>query len=158
MHLDSDIVLHRRLHWGDVFANDDGGRSRPRLERESWARVGEAAEGTWRESTAAALNLNSNDPAVGYDYMRRLGNTYPIALYGMLRREIEAAHGVSDAIEWFVGRAASQLGLPASEFEVLGVFAFKQHHGLFEWSTCGEPPHTTWESCQGYVGTTHSFH
>jgi hypothetical protein len=148
VHIDSDTVLHRRLRWSDVFANDG---DRPRLERESWARVGEQAERNWRESTAAALKLRIDDDVLGHDYMRRLGNTYPVGLYGLLRRHIETLHGVDDAMTWFVDRAASRLGLPASEFEVLGAFAFKYHHNLFEWSTCGESPHTTWESCLGYV-------
>lgn len=146
LHMDSDVVLHRHLRWSDVFA--DG--NRPRLEREPWARVGAGAEERWRESTGAALKLAADDPAIEYDYMRRIGNTYPVELFRSLRREIETLHGVHDAMTWFVTRAASHLGFPASEFELLGVYAFKHFHGAFEWSTCGDPGHETWETCQGY--------
>eukprot|EP01013_Petalomonas_cantuscygni_P045338 TRINITY_DN991_c0_g2_i1.p1 TRINITY_DN991_c0_g2~~TRINITY_DN991_c0_g2_i1.p1 ORF type:complete len:541 (-),score=79.56 TRINITY_DN991_c0_g2_i1:134-1756(-) len=137
MHLDSDVLLVRPLRSSDVF---NGGR--PRLERRAW---GPREEEMWAESTAAALAVPVESAPARYDYMLRIGNVYPTALYRRMRHTIARLHKLPEtdagAQEWFMQRAADHLGRPATEFEVLGHYAWVYERDAFAWTTCEPTDH-----------------
>ena len=149
MHLDSDVILSRPLQVEDVFLPDTAsGKLLPRIERALWPtkdtnpslvdeRLGMSMQQyLWQNGTADTLRVPNTDELVAYDYMRRIGNVYPTRMYGELRAEIEKLHGVESAVLWFTYRASTYLGFPASEFQVLGAYAWKYERNAFAWNTC----------------------
>jgi hypothetical protein len=128
MYIDTDAIFHREFLFSDVFV-DDHLLHYPVTPFES---MPADYQQIWAPGTAFVLDLAESDPALSFDFMRRMGLTYPRTMFKQMRETISNIHegkALSDIIFGY----AQTVECP-SEFEIMGAYAYKYlaHAQMFD--------------------------